>query len=205
MHRYRLRYHGSVSYEPPSAETRFWSKVDKNGAIPAHVGWLGQCWTWKGRAGTTGYGSFTATHGRTIGAHRFSWELHNGQIPVGLFVCHRCDNRICVRPDHLFLGTATDNIRDAKQKQRIAIGDRNGNRTHPERRPRGESHGMRTHPERIPRGERNGRARLTTADVRRIRALHAAGVPVRTIAPHFNVSPWTIWAILNGRNWASVP
>jgi len=73
-------------------------------------------------------------------AHRYSWELTYGLVPEGLFVCHHCDNPICINPEHLFLGTSADNRQDAMQK------------------------------ERLPCGENHGRHKLTEADVRAIRA-----------------------------------
>ncbi len=90
---------------PPSA--RFWQKVQKGDG----------CWEWQGSRNKLGYG-ITSLRGRAIRAHRVSWEIVNGPIPDGLLVCHRCDNPACVRPDHLFLGTQIDNLRDMRTKGR---------------------------------------------------------------------------------------
>lgn len=90
-----------------SAESRFWSKVDTSG----------DCWLWTSAA-TRGYGVI-GSNGSYEYAHRMSWVLHNGPIPEGLWVLHRCDTPLCVRPDHLFLGTQTDNMRDAAAKGRV--------------------------------------------------------------------------------------
>ncbi len=87
----------------------FWSKVIRGE----------DCWEWVAARTQAGYGRFSA-HDY---AHRYSWELHNGPIPEGMFVCHRCDNPPCVRPDHLFVGTARDNVHDAVAKGRFLHGE----------------------------------------------------------------------------------
>ena len=69
------------------------------------------CWLWKGRKSRDGYGKFRIK-GKEIRAHRFSYEQEYGVIPKGLFVCHHCDTPNCVRPEHLFLGSAKDNNLD---------------------------------------------------------------------------------------------
>lgn len=112
VERYRRESRRSKDYAievvPADVET-FWSKVTKTDG----------CWTFQ----TAGYGyANMVTHGpnnpRVVKAHRFSWTLHNGQVPPGLRVCHHCDNPPCVRPDHLFLGTDADNMRDKVAKGR---------------------------------------------------------------------------------------
>jgi len=108
----------------PTTEERFWAKVDKQGPIPAHRPELGPCWPWTGAVPKrSGYGRFNtgvkrAGHWVVVNAHRYSWKLHNGPVPDGLCVLHRCDNKPCVRPDHLFVGTKGDNNRDMVAKGR---------------------------------------------------------------------------------------
>ena len=87
---------------------RFWDKVDKYGEF---------CWLWRG-ARRDGYGMFWFK-GKIVSAHRVSWELRFGGIPVGMQVLHKCDNRLCIKPEHLFLGTQADNLLDAVKKGRL--------------------------------------------------------------------------------------
>ena len=84
------------------------------------------CWQWVGSVTIYGYGRMRVD-AKNVMAHRFSYELHVGKIPEGLFVCHKCDNRKCVNPEHLFVGEHQDNMTDMVKKNRQAVGSRNGN------------------------------------------------------------------------------
>lgn len=101
-------------------EMRFWSKV----SIPENKEY---CWVWIANKDDKGYGKFH--HNETMmKAHRVSWILHYGDIPDGMCVCHTCDNRDCVNPNHLWLGTHQDNMKDRTQKKRSNFnirGDKN--------------------------------------------------------------------------------
>jgi len=86
---------------------RFWDKVDKTG----------ECWLWTG-ARRRAYGYVGNGKGKVVDAQRLAWEITFGEIPEGLYVLHKCDNPQCVRPSHLFLGTARDNTLDMVAKGR---------------------------------------------------------------------------------------
>lgn len=91
------------------------------------------CWLWDGRYSKSGYGTLGGGRkGERVQAHRLMWEAVNGPIPGGLLVCHRCDVRGCVNPDHLFVGTAKDNTRDmmVKGRARFPGGLHNSLKTH---------------------------------------------------------------------------
>lgn len=153
---------------------KFWSKVTRTDG----------CWEWSaGMFSATGYGQ-SHRNGKPIGAHRHSWILSHGEIPAGLLVCHLCDNRKCVRPDHLFLGTPSDNMADAAMKGRS---------------------GPQMHPWKCARlGTSNGNSRLDPSDVIDVRRLYRLGLTRREIALIFSVSKRTIDMIVNGITWSHV-
>jgi hypothetical protein len=102
-------------------ELRFWSKVDRRGPE--------ECWPFS-RVHDPGYGQFWLTPTQPVGAHRMAWELTNGPVPAGAYVLHRCDNRPCCNPGHLFLGTHQDNMDDMVHKGRQRSVNHNTKKTH---------------------------------------------------------------------------
>lgn len=152
---------GRFAKEP--IEQRFWEKVNKTD----------DCWEWTAALNSSGYGTISV-NGKERRAHRISWQLHYGTIPEGMLVCHKCDNRKCVNPDHLFLGTNSDNIHDCCVKGR---------------RPRQS-------------GENNNSAKLTSDDVEEIRDLYKGkNFNCRQLAKIFNISTSHVAGIIRGRYW----
>lgn len=101
-------------------EDRFWKKVFK----PIGEG----CWTWNGSVNSSGYGTFNVS-GLTEMAHRVSWKIKNGLIPFRKQILHKCDNRLCVNPDHLFVGTQSQNRIDCLSKNRANFISLNDHKT----------------------------------------------------------------------------
>lgn len=134
------------------------------------------CWEWTGEISTDGYGKYWQD-GRSHGAHRIAYQFIHGPLASSIYVCHTCDNRKCVRPDHLFAGTAADNNRDMWAKGR---GVTNG-------KP-------------LP-GESNPQAILTEHEVQAIRRLVTENVPQRVVASAFGVSPSAVSDIIRGDRW----
>ena len=165
---------------------RFWSKVEKSDG----------CWNWVGSK-SCGYGSLSI-NGRAIKAHRWSFTQAFGAIPDGLFVCHKCDNPACVRPDHLFLGTNKDNLIDCAKKGRNAM------QKHPERSALHDPN-IRA---KLDKGEGNYAAKLTEGQVAEIRKRYKResymGSNARNLAEEFGVNKATIQRIVKGDIWTHI-
>lgn len=147
------------------------------------------CWEWHGSRLRNGYGRATVVGDRLL-AHRVAMWMSTREMPSrDLLVCHRCDNRRCVRPDHLFLGTPADNSADMAAKRRGANGDRNG---------------ARLYPERVPSGERHSQAKLTAAQVIEMRELRAGGAKTRDLMERYGVSEMTVLSIVSRRSWKHI-
>lgn len=187
----------------PIAE-RFWEKVDKDGPIPPHRPELGSCWLWTGACLPDGRGQFHL-NGKTEFASVVAYRLTYGELTTEKpWVLHHCDGgrSCCVRPEHLFAGTHTDNMRDMASK------GRQGAHWVPENRhrlARGERHGSKTHPERVSRGSAKPQSKLNEALVLKIRARYAAGgITYRELAACAGVKTTAIQRVITRQAWQHV-
>lgn len=156
---------------------RFWSYVEKT---------PDGCWRWKNKPNIGGYGMFGQQRKVLHGAHRVSFFIANGPFDSEKFVCHTCDNPICVRPDHLWLGTAQDNNRDRSIKNRTRKGD---------------AHHWHYNKEQF-FGTRNAASKLTDEVVIQIRKdRKELKMTYYKLAEKYGVSFGNIWKITSGRNW----
>jgi len=154
----------------PENQKRFWSYTKKNEATG--------CIEWTGRTGGKGYGMFWGgvNNKYEIFAHRYAMVVFGGKDPDHMLVMHTCDNRLCVNPEHLRLGTNRDNINDKVRKNRQA---RNV-------------------------GSQNGTARYCETDIVEMKRLHSQGVTATEIAKRYNTNTTHICRILSGKIWSHV-
>jgi len=154
-------------------EVRFWGFVRRGDG----------CWEWTGSFRRDGYGRFASTElDDWIQAHRFSMRLMLGRVLTREeCVCHRCDNRKCVRPDHLFIGTLTDNNRDTASKGRQWLQGGKG---------------------KMVAGEANPNSKLTAVQVAEIRVKRNAGQTLASIGKQYGVTAQAVWQISRGENWS---
>lgn len=161
-------------------EDRFWEKVTKNGPTMPHMST--PCWVWTGATRHFGYGviNMGGHKGRIESAHRVSWVIHYGPIPDNICVLHTCDNPLCIRPDHLFLGTRADNNHDMQQKGRC---------------------------DRLKRakGVRHWKAKLTSDKVLEIRARYAKDKPTYiSLAKQYDITLQQIYRIVHRQAWRHI-
>lgn len=186
-HYQRMKAHGNpntrVGLKGLPLSERFWSRVDKTD----------DCWNWTGPKTADGYGRLYR-EGKTIRAHRLSYEMHHGPVPSGLIVCHRCDNPSCVNPDHLFVGTGAENIADCEAKGRRNVPARSG-----------DFHWTKRRPDRVAKGQVFSRSEITDELVRRLRARYAeGGITQRELAAQHGISHKNLSLILAGKTWKHV-
>lgn len=158
---------------PVKSEADFWSRVKKTEGDG--------CWEWQDRLNIGGYGQCTY-QGRPYVTHRVAWMIEKGEIPKGMLVCHHCDNRKCVRIDHLFLGTYKDNTADMMRKGRHSKGDRSS-------------------PKSRARGERHPHAKLTEEQVREIRK---SNLPQKELCGIYGLHQTAISDIRLRKSWRHV-
>jgi hypothetical protein len=172
---------------PATLIARFWARVNKAGPVVRPE--LGPCWVWTGSRLHGGYGHMKGVRRRELLAHRASWTIANGPVLNGLWVLHKCDNPPCVRPDHLFLGTPQDNVRDCQEKGRTVL-------------KKGQAPPWKTG---AARGSNAPHANFTEQVVEEIiQRYRAGGVSQRELAREFGVHQTTMHRLLSGKNWKHV-
>lgn len=165
------------------------------------------CWIWIGTELSSrrkgGYGTIGLNGGKVL-AHRLSWSVFNGEISDGLFVCHHCDTPSCVRPDHLFLGTHQDNMRDMVRKERnwAPCGDSHPFRKNPACRTWGNQNWKKV--KNRPMGERQHCAKLTAELVIKIRELASSGLRDAEISQKFGVCRENVGQIRRRKTWKHI-
>lgn len=173
----------------------------------------GGCHEWTGA--TNGkrhpYGRLNigGTSPRFVRAHRVVWLLVYGEIPDGLYVLHRCDNSLCVNPEHLFLGTHNDNMRDRTERGRgNPITGEKWHDAHDGKHPAGDDHYLRHHPELAPHGESSALSKLTESDILAIReewkSVDRKYGLRRKLAEKYGVHGDTITLIVKRKTWRYV-
>lgn len=144
------------------------------------------CWEWQGALRHDGYGKAFMPGPIEIRAHRMSYKLFVGELPLDKMVCHHCDNRKCVNPDHLFLGTHDDNMKDGVKKRRFCSGE------------------LRKKFNRPRKGENHPNSKLTEDKVKDIIALSRIGWSYREIAKYINANSGTVWDVVKNKTWKHI-
>ena len=176
---------------------RFMRKVERVPGI--------DCWLWIGATKLSGYGNFSF-RGRTIGAHVAAYSIFRGNVPQGAVVCHRCDNPSCVNPDHLFIGSQSENMNDMRRKGRAAIVNFHGEKNPMYGRSHTDETKAKLRKAKAGRfvGSKHPRASITESDVLSIRAMRSGGMKVKDIAVAIGASFDTVANIVRGKTWSHV-
>jgi hypothetical protein len=151
-------------------KNRFYSNIIING--------INECFLWRGTTKSNGYGQFKTLNKKWIHAHRYSYEFFIGKIPDDLCILHKCDNRRCVNPEHLWVGTKKDNTHDMYRKKRNGYSGS--------------------------QGENNPKSKLKEKDVKEIRESHSKGINCTTLSKTHGVSISAIDRIVRNITWRNL-